>query len=186
MQSISVPTLYTTQMPTHAGASQRATVRTPCYHRLCSGGSVHCTHKQPGSSRSRRIPRTQHLSISTSFLRCIVCIQYPHRLPTFVSSTEGISSLLPHSLYLPHFPDCFLELFHPRSVVLHIVLLYLLYVVICLWEVHSLCILPRKVSCQTDWWQHQAQRVEHRRREHGRYEAVQFSRPALADVRSCI
>jgi hypothetical protein len=60
-------------------------------------------------------PRTRHLSISSSFSCCIICLQNP-RL-TLVCLREGISALLAHSLHLTYFADGFLELFHPNTTV---------------------------------------------------------------------
>ena len=92
------------------------------------------------------VTRAGHLSISPSLPRSIIRIQHSHLLASLIACTEGIPALLPHTLHLSDLAHSFLELLHTRSVVLDVVLLNLLDVVVCLWEVHPLRVLPREIS----------------------------------------
>ena len=96
------------------------------------------------------IPPTTHLPIPSPLPCRIICIQHP-RL-TLVRLTKRIPPLFPHPLHLPDLPDCLLELFHPRSIILDIVFLNLLDVMICLRLIHAFAVFPCYVSEQARGW----------------------------------
>jgi hypothetical protein len=55
-------------------------------------------------------PRASHLTIPAALPRRIIRLQ--HSGLAFVRLREGVAALFAHTLHLPHFADCFLELFH--------------------------------------------------------------------------
>ena len=89
-------------------------------------------------------PRTRHLPIPSSFPRGIISLQ--DSCLTLIRLTESIAPLLPHSLYLSDLSNGLLELLHPRSIILNVVLLDFLDVMVGLWSVHTLGIFPRYVA----------------------------------------
>lgn len=90
------------------------------------------------------LSRACHFSPPTSFPGRVVRLQDPSL--RFVCLAECIAPLLPHPLHLAHFPNRFLELLHPGSVVLNVVLLNLLDVVIGLGPVHAFRVFPSEIT----------------------------------------
>ena len=90
------------------------------------------------------LSRACHFSPPTSFPGRVVGLQDPSL--GLVCLTECIAPLLPHSLHLAHFPNCFLELLHPGWVVLNVVLLNFLDVVIGLRAVHAFRVFPSEIT----------------------------------------
>lgn len=103
--------------------------------------------------------RTRHLTVPPTTLGSIVGIQNTH-LATIISLREGVTALLAHALDLPDLPDGLLELFHTRTVVLHIVFLDLLDVVVMLRVVHALGVLPGEITHETDAGEDDGHQVE--------------------------
>lgn len=101
---------------------------------------IQCSFPPPRLPPFHPLSRTLHFAKSSPAERRIITVQHP--LLTLIRLTECISPLFPHPLHLPHFPDRLLELLHPRSVVLNVVLLDLLHVMIGLRSVHALGVLP--------------------------------------------
>lgn len=142
----------------------------PCMARFELETSHSIMSFQTPEHRHQLLPRTRHLTISSTLLCCIIRLQ--HSRLTFVCLRESITALLAHTLDLSDLANGFLELLHsaktlafdlsrkrsqgdvPWSVVLNVILLNLLHMMITLREVHSLGILPCKISDQAERWQH--------------------------------
>ena len=137
----------------------------------------HCNASSPPRFPSvNALPGAFHLPKRASLDRSIVTIQHP--LLTLIRLTKGIAPLFPHPLHLPNFTDGFLELLHPRSVVLDVVFLYLLDMVVCLWFVHSLGVLPGEVAEEAEDGQNDHHEVEDWRGKDLRYDTFVFGRDA--------
>ena len=105
--------------------------------------------QRPASSQFESFPRADHFPVSASFPGGVISIENPHLLPTIVACTESVTSLLPHSLHLPHLSNSFLKLLHSWPIVLHVIFLNFLHVMICLGIVHSFGIFPGEVANET-------------------------------------
>jgi len=119
------------------------------------------THARAETTQSKGlVPGTGHFTIPTTTLGGIVGVQNTH-LTTIVCLGEGVTALFAHTLDLANLPDSLLELFHARTVVLHVVLLDLLDVVVMLGVVHALGVLPGIITHQTDTRQDDGHQVEY-------------------------
>ena len=118
--------------------------------------------------------RSRHLSMPSSLPRGIIRLQYPTL--ALIGLTESITPLFPHPLYLPNFPNRFLELLHARPIVLDVIFLDLLHVVVGLGPVHALRVFPGEVAGEAERWEDDGHEVEDWGCKEAGYNAFIFGR----------